>query len=89
MAAWALAHPWLTFFLAAMALRVAWVWGQAVRRQERVVRVEPPPPLQSTIRVERVCPRCQTTDELDEDRSAIEASLTRTEAIIKRWDKGN
>jgi len=89
MATWALAHPYLTAFLVFAALRVAWVWGQAVRRQERVVRVEPPPPLRSIIRVERVCPRCRTTEELDEDRSAIEASFTRTEAIIKRWDKGN
>jgi len=59
MAEWALTHPWLTFVLVLVALRVLWVWGQAIRRQERIVKVEPPPPLQSTVKVEQVCPRCR------------------------------
>lgn len=122
MVTWALQHPYLTAFLVFVALRVLWVWGQAVRRQERIVKVEPPPPLQSTVtveqvcprcrareqegpldrtlreiqegvvrveRVERVCPRCWTKADEDGARSEINASLDRTEAIIKRWDKGN
>jgi hypothetical protein len=40
-------------------------------------------------RVERVCPRCWTKADEDGARSEINASLDRTEAIIKRWDKGN
>ena len=67
---WTLQHPWMTFILVAMALQVALVWGQAMRKRERIIRIDPPPPMQSIVRVEHVCPRCQAIEEI---RQAVEA----------------
>jgi len=55
---WATDHWVLTFILAWGALGVLRVWGEAVRKRVRIVRVEPPPPLQSNVTIEQVCPRC-------------------------------
>lgn len=77
MAEWALQHPWMTFILLLIALRVAWVWGQAVRKRERIVRIEPPPPLRSTVKVEQVCPRCRSRE------SAVDDVLDRIDAGVK------
>lgn len=60
------------------------------------IKVEPPPPVKPTGTAGRRDPKHMTTGqleewlkEIEEHRVATKASLDRTEARIKRWDKGN
>jgi len=67
MAEWAVQNPWLTFFLVLAALRIAWAAIDmlkvvALRKRERVVRFEGPGPIDSTVTVKQMCPRCRAVD---------------------------